>query len=453
MRCGIYPKGGYGGPTRRAATARSSSAITVSSAAVFVGRKEAAAQRIAQTAMLNNAATIRPKVCMTKAIIVGAGMGGLAAALALHQQGAEVEVYEQAQALREVGAGLTLSSGALKCLHGLGVLDDVRRVSSVSARMPFLHYRTAQLLWGEFDTAQAQAAQPLDDPFVSRHIFRADLQNLLAAQLQARHPGAVHLAHALTAVDQDGAGVTATFANGQSARGDMLIGADGLHSVVRAAICGASPPSFTGQVAWRFLADGQRAQPFMSSGRASVFFGPDRVFNRYPLRGGDLLNCVAIVRTPGWRGEGWSTPGDPLELADLFKGWHADVRALMSLAEPGRLVKWALAARPALPTWQDRRVALLGDAAHPMLPFLGLGAAMAIEDAAILGRAVALEAAPQAALARYEAARRPRATAVAQASVQQGLALQARDPDRFIVAQAPVATRELFDYEPATVPM
>ena len=390
---------------------------------------------------------------MTKAIIVGAGMGGLAAAVALHQQGVEVDVHEQARALREVGAGLTLSSGALKSLYSLGLLDAARSVSQVSARVPFVHYQTARLLSGEFENDATDQAVATDNPFVSRHIFRADLQDVLAREWQARRPGALHLGHALVAFAQDDSGVTATFANGHSARADFLIGADGLHSAVRAALWGAARPSFTGQVAWRFLVDGVLARPHMSSGRAAVFLGPDRVFNRYLLRSGALLNCVAIVRTPGWQGEGWSTPGDPQELAALFEGWHADVRALIALAQPGHLVKWALGVRPALPTWQDRRVAVLGDAAHPMLPFLGLGAAMALEDAVILGRAFAVEGAPQAALARYEAARRPRATAVAEASASQGLALQAQDPDHFSSHPSPPANRAWFDYEPAAVPL
>ncbi len=377
-------------------------------------------------------------------------MGGLAAALALDRQGIAVRVFEQASELRELGAGLTLSGGALRALDALGVLDAVKRVSQVSARMPFVHYQTARLLGGEFETPPTDAPEP---PFVSRHIFRADLQSVLAEALHARCPGALQLGHSVTALTQDAGSVAATFANGQAAEGDFLIGADGLNSAVRAILWGAAKPTFTGQVAWRFLIDGALAKPFLSTGPGTVFFGPDRVFNRYLLRGGRLLNCVAIVRTPGWEGEGWSTPGDPDELVAMFTDWHPDVRGVMALAGTGRLAKWALGVRPPLPTWHAGRVALLGDAAHPMLPFLGLGAAMAIEDAVVLGRAFAAAPAPLAAFERYEAARLPRTREVALASQRQGEALQSRDPDDYRGAEAPVAQRSLFDHDPTTVPV
>ena len=388
---------------------------------------------------------------MTRAIIVGGGMGGLTAALALLQQGIDVEVCEQAPVLREVGAGLTLSSGALRGLHSLGLLDAVRAVSQPSRSMPFVHYRTGGLLWGAFTPDRPAPSD--ENPFLARHVFRADLQAVLAAHLVERSRDALRLGRALVGVEQDGHGVTARFADGSSTTGNVLIGADGIHSVVRTVGWGAVQPAFTGQVAWRFLVDGDLAAPHLGAGQAAVFFGPDQVFNRYLLRKGTLLNCVAIVRTPGWHGEGWSTPGDPAELARLFQGWHPDVQALIALARPERLAKWALGARPPLATWRDGRVALLGDAAHPMLPFLGLGAAMAIEDAIVLGRAFGVATNPLAALAIYEGTRLARTTEVGVASKAQGEALQAKDPEHYRGDDAPVANRALFDHDPSTVPL
>ena len=374
-------------------------------------------------------------------------MGGLTAALALLQQGLVVEVHEQASALREVGAGLTVSRSAMRGFHSLGLFDAIRAASQASIGIPFLHYRTGKLLWG------APAAQPAatDDPFVSRHIFRADLQRILADAIEARSPGALRLGRALTGWEQDGDRVVARFADGSHATGDVLIGADGLRSAVRATHWSAKPPSYTGQVAWRFLVDGADADRVLGSGPAAVFFGPDCSINRYLLRHGTLLNCVAIVRTPGWHEEGWSIPGDPQELAALFRDWHPDVRGLVALARPDRLVKWALGAHPPLSTWVTGPVALLGDAAHPMLPFLGMGAAMAIEDAVVLGRALGRHALPSKGLVAYEAARMRRTTAVAVASARQGELLQAQDPDHFDAIATPLADRTLFDYDPSTV--
>ena len=389
---------------------------------------------------------------MTKVVVIGAGMGGLTTALALLQQGIEVEVHEQASALREVGAGLTLSRSSMRGLHSLGLFDAVRRVSQISAAMPFVHYRTGRLLWGSF-ASDEPAVEPADDPFISRHIFRADLQQVLSRALMQRSPASLRLGHALVSWSQDGDGVDARFADGSLTKADVLIGADGLHSRVRSTHWSASPPAYTGQVAWRFLLDGERARSHMSTGPATVFFGPDRILNRYLLRGGALLNCVAIVRTPGWHEEGWSTRGDPAELATLFEDWHPDVRALIELARGSELFKWALGVHAPLPTWLAGRVALLGDAAHPMLPFLGMGAAMAIEDAIVLGRAMGAHADPLAALAAYESTRKARATSIADASRRQGEALQAEDPDRFEGLETPLADRALFDYDPSTTPI
>jgi len=383
---------------------------------------------------------------MTRALIIGGGMGGLTAALSLLQQGVEVEVHEQASVLREVGAGLTLSGSSMRGFHSLGLFDAIREASQVSGGIPFLHYQTGKVLWGA-----AAAPDAGDNPFVSRHVYRADLQQILAKTLEQRAPGALHLGRSLVGWDQEGDGVVARFADGSRTTGDFLIGADGLRSAVRANHWSAAPPSFTGQVAWRFLVDGADAASVLGTGPAAVFFGPDRIVNRYLLRHGTLLNCVAIVRTPGWQEEGWSIPGDPAELAALFDGWHPDVTKLLALARPDRLIKWAIGVHPPLPTWVAGSVALLGDAAHPMLPFLGMGAAMAIEDGIVLGRVMGRHADPQAALLSYEKTRKARTTAMGEASARQGALLQAQDPDHFSGISAPVGDRALFDYDPSTV--
>jgi salicylate hydroxylase len=384
-----------------------------------------------------------------RAIVIGGGIGGLAAALALQGRGLDVEIYEQAPELREVGAGLTLSRGSLRALDALGVIDDVRANSLSSTRMPFLHFRSGALLWGTHDYDDGRAPSP---PYSARQIYRADLQELLARAVRTRAPGALRLGRKLVGVDQDGSRVVATFHDGTSATADLLIGADGLRSNVRPALWGEDAARFTGQVAWRFLTDGAQARPFLGAGRAALFIGPGKVFNRYTLRDGSVLNCVAIVESDSWREEGWSTPGDPRELVDLFADWHSDVSALTKLARPGHLIKWALYDREPLKEWTRGRVTLLGDAAHPMTPFLGLGAAMAIEDAAVLGRAFEQEPDDvESALRRYSAARLPRTLDVAETSRRQGVLLQSQDPDRFDDSLLRIANTAFFEYDPLAV--
>ena len=239
----------------------------------------------------------------------------------------------------------------------------------------------------------------------------------------------------------------------RAAQGDLLIGADGVRSAVRALLWEATAPRFTGQVAYRFMMPGDVAAPFLQeAGRAAVFQGPGRVFNRYTLREGAIVNCVGITRSDAWAGEGWSTPATVAEMLALYEGWHPDVTALIARAPAEHLIKWALFDRPPLAEWRRGRVALLGDAAHPMLPFLGLGAAMAIEDAMVLARA--LDRAPGiAGLDLYAAARRPRAGRIADLSRVQGEYSQARDPDAYDASRAPAQDPAIQDYDPVHVPL
>jgi salicylate hydroxylase len=182
-----------------------------------------------------------------------------------------------------------------------------------------------------------------------------------------------------------------------------------------------------------------------------VFQGPGRVFNRYTIRQGALVNCVGIIKTDQWLDDGWSTPADREEMLGDYQGWHPEVTALIERGE--RMIKWGLFDRPPLTRWSEGRLTLLGDAAHPMLPFLGLGAAMAIEDALILARALRASPTIAAALNCYELARRARTALVQQQAARQGELVQSCDPDRFDANAAPSHNPAFYAYDPVSVPL
>ncbi|WP_195908485.1 FAD-dependent monooxygenase [Novosphingobium sp. Gsoil 351] len=378
-----------------------------------------------------------------KLLIVGAGLGGLTAALALRRAGFDVEVHEAANELGEVGAGLTLSRGAQAVFRDLGLQDRIAAHACRSMALPFVHYRTGRILAGETDGATGQPDDGTAD--VARQIHRADLHRILVEGFGEIGPP-VQTGHRLVGLEQGVSAVEVRFANGARARGDALVAADGVRSAVRELLLGDDAPRFTGQVAYRFLVPSERARPFLNLGRAAVFVGPRRTFNRYTLRGGAVLNCVGIAATDEWVGEGWSTPATTAEMLDAFAGWHGDVTGLVERAESA--IKWGLFDRAPLGRWAHGRVTLLGDAAHAMLPFLGMGAAMAIEDGMILARAFATEREVGPAFARYEAARRPRTALLHAKSVEQGVLTQARDPDAYDHHAAPAADPEILGYDP-----
>ncbi len=383
---------------------------------------------------------------MKTILIIGAGLGGLTAAYALVQRGFRVRVFEQARELRELGAGITLSSGAMRCLELLGLVDRVGELSDDVLDVPFLHYQTGELLRAGFDAKPRSAAAR-----EARQIHRADLHSLLTTALRAVDPEAIELDRRLVRFDQEGTRVTATFAGGERATGELLVACDGVRSVVRDAVAGAQSLKFTGQVAFRCLVPMERARTVLTSERGAVYIGPGRVINRYPLRHGTIMNCVGLARTDVWQEEGWNTRATNAEFLAQYEGWHPEVTGLIAAAPPEGIIKWGLFGREPLRRWSEGRVTLLGDAAHPMLPFLGLGAVMAIEDALILARALAAHDDYEQAIVRYEAARRPRATRIYEASDFQGRLLQGQSPESYGNAPSPAHDPAIFDFDPLAV--
>jgi len=232
-----------------------------------------------------------------------------------------------------------------------------------------------------------------------------------------------------------------------------VIAADGVRSVARRELFGDEAPSFAGQVAFRCLIPRAVAEPFLGAGSAVVSIGGGRIFHRYLLRGGTLLNVIGIAKSDAWPHEGWNTPADVGEFRELYRDFHVDVLGLIERAGGPQLIKWGLFLRPPLARWSVGRVGLLGDAAHPILPFLGLGAALAIEDAIVIARA--LEETPQveSALECYRATRVPRVERVRLASIRQGELIQSAEVTRQSLAQAPAKDEALFDFDPCQAPL
>lgn len=348
-------------------------------------------------------------------IVAGAGIGGLAAALALAGHGFEVRVFEQAEALREVGAGIQLSPNAIKGLAVLGLSDSIARIGFEPTRAVIRHYQTGReyLRVPLGPVCQTRYGAP----FLQVH--RADLIEVLA---KAVTDAGIEL---ILGTEFDGYARSGdrVFLTGTPDHdpADILIGADGLRSAVRAQMMGSMEPRFTGQTAWRATVSSDRVPAGLVRDEATVWVGPGGHVVTYLLRGGSLINLVVVREKGTWRGQSWTEPGDPNDLRVALRDWHPDVRQLIDTVDQANI--WALFDHPPLSHWSDGQVALLGDACHPTLPFLAQGAAMAIEDACVLAQCLARDTVPTAeALKTYEAARKPR-TSMLQAKARSNAGL------------------------------
>ncbi|MBF9035614.1 NAD(P)-binding protein [Rhodobacterales bacterium HKCCE2091] len=335
-------------------------------------------------------------VASTPVTILGAGIGGLAAAVALARRGAEVTVLERAPEVAEVGAGLQVTPNGFRVLDALGL--------GAGAAAAGLAARAVRLRDGA--TGRDVAVLPLHGRYELMH--RADLIGLL--QTAARSEGVrIETGVEVTDVSPVEAGVTLRLADGTTRDAAVLVGADGIRSVTRAAVAPGLEPRYTGQVAWRAIVPGSGLDP-----EAQVFLGPGRHLVRYPLRGGSVTNLVGVVERDEWTEEGWNHPDDPAAFAAAFAGFAPDVRATLDRLEEVRL--WGLFRHPVAPRWHRGRAVLLGDAAHPTLPFLAQGANMALEDAWVLAACLADDTAPEAAFARYQSIRRARTVRITDAA-------------------------------------
>ncbi|MGX1306452.1 salicylate hydroxylase [Amorphus suaedae] len=344
-------------------------------------------------------------------LIAGGGIGGLVAALALLQKGIDVDVYEQAPQLAELGAGLQLAANGSRLLIELGLEEKLLPIVCEAAGKEVRIWNTGQS-WKLFDLG-ADSIERFGAPYWMVH--RGQLHTVLIEAVRALKPDAIHLNSGALGYTQDDTGVVLQLANGGTARGDVLIGADGVHSTLRGQMFDSPKATFTGLMAWRGLAPIERLSAELQRPVGTNWVGPGGHVITYPICGGTYLNFVGLVENRQWTEESWSTVGTVEECLADFSTWHPLVRETVeALDQPFR---WALVGRAPLPNWTIGRVSLLGDACHPTLPFLAQGAIMAIEDGVVLARC--LEANPDdpvLALQAYQALRIERTTAIVNGS-------------------------------------
>jgi len=347
--------------------------------------------------------------------IVGGGIGGLVTALACHHAGlTQVKVYEQAPAATAAGAGVQLSPNATRILRALRVLPDIEEVAFVPQ---FVHLRSAQsgflvaqLALGDFAQARYGA------PYLNVH--RGDLHEVLTAAARAREIDIEYERHC-EQINVTQNSVDVQFRSGKQATHSVLVGADGIHSAVRESLIKDSTAKFTGHVAWRGLVPTSALPKNLFPGTVTAWMGPAKHFVHYYVRGGDYINFVGVVEDETWREESWVAPADKAALRADFDNWHTNIGTLIDASED--VNRWALFDREALDYWSHGRATLLGDACHPMLPYLAQGAAMAIEDAWVLSRMLdQWEEDPAAGLAEYEKYRLPRTRKIQSGARAQG---------------------------------
>jgi salicylate hydroxylase len=363
--------------------------------------------------------TARPHV-----VIIGAGVAGLATALAFTRRGIGVEIYERSPVLSEVGAGLQITPNSLKVLRALGLESAIRASSfqpnafvgrdGISGRVTFR-------------TPLREACEPLYGADYLL-IHRADLQQTLQ---EAARGIPLHFGAACTGVSTTDQGAVASFADGRTVRADLIVGADGIRSAVRDSLFGPDAPRFTGDMCWRALIPVDGPDETLATPDVTIWSGPRAHAVTYYVRGGRAINLVATYETPDWVEESWSAPGSREEMAAAYKGWHPKLQTLFARAE--NVFRWGLFDRDPMDAWSIGHATLVGDAAHAMLPYLAQGAAQAVEDAWVLAAAVDENGMDiPAALRTYEDARRPRTSKIQLRAREQGRQRHLVSPTRRI---------------------
>lgn len=384
--------------------------------------------------------------------MAGAGLGGLAAAANLLEAGHDVTIYEQAPQLGEVGAGIQMSANAMHVLKKLGVADEIVNIGVKPGAYVFRLYDTGEEIQ-RFALAQDHERMH-GAPYVQIH--RADLHDILARKVYALKKDAIKLNHRATHFTEDDKGATLYFDNGEKATGDLLIGADGLKSVVRQQISGTIPATYTGDAAWRLTVPVENLPKDIMEPVMSVFMGPGKHVVMYYLRAGKLLNFVGLVETPDVSEESWTAKFPWETLKADFVGWHDMIQTVIDRCDRDFCYRWSLHGRPHIAKWSTKRATILGDAAHPTLPYLAQGAVMAIEDGMVLTRALAKCSTIEEAIPMYERARMERTQKIVSQSAGNRTLFHLHTKEAF---QAQFAKRNegedrnkwLYSYNPVTV--
>lgn len=381
--------------------------------------------------------------------IIGAGIGGMTAAVTLAKKGVKVSIFEQAPELSEVGAGLTITPNATKGLMYLGLEKQMKEVGMAHAQQGVRHFETGEMI------VPLERGEKMLEKYGAYQFqaHRADVHNVLIDELKLHNSNTIYTDHELIDLNEKNNSVELVFSNNETHEVDFVIGADGNRSVVRKIILGDDDPQFAGYVAWRGLVPVELLgeDDFDECG-SSAFIAPGRVFARYLVRNGELYNYVAFLATDEWAEEGWAIPSKVDIVMDIFSDYNQQVKNIIAATPANELFKWGIFAREPVSKWSTKNITLLGDAAHPLEPFMGQGASLAIEDGVVLGRIIKDSDSSDEIVSRYESARIERAHFVTEHSKRAGARFTGIDPEKYTKEEHKNEEElGLFNYHPGDV--
>ena len=381
--------------------------------------------------------------------IVGAGIGGMSCALGLSRNGFNVTVFEQAPELSEVGAGLTITPNATKGLNYLNLGDGIKSVGMAHTNQGVRHFETGEMI------VPLERGEKMMQKYGAYQFqaHRADVHNLFIESMKEHPESKIYVDHRLTGLVEKNGGVELIFNHNEKYEFDFVIGADGNRSTVRSIIIGDDDPEFAGYVAWRGLVPtAELSEDDFDECGSSAFIAPGRVFARYLVRNGELYNYAAFLVTDEWAEEGWAIPSDIDLVMEIFSDYNDQVKNIIKATPRDELFKWGIFARAPSDNWSSEYSTLLGDAAHPLEPFMGQGASMAIEDGVVLSRIIADSSTQSEIVDRYQKARIERAHFVTEHSKKAGMRFTGRTPDDY--SKEDHKNEEelgLFHYDPSSV--
>ena len=381
--------------------------------------------------------------------IIGAGIGGMTAAVTLAKKGVKVSIFEQAPELSEVGAGLTITPNATKGLMYLGLEKQMKEVGMAHSQQGVRHFETGEMI------VPLERGEKMLEKYGAYQFqaHRADVHNVLIDELKLHNSNTIYTNHELIDLNEKNNSVELVFSNNESHEVDFVIGADGNRSAVRKIILGDDDPQFAGYVAWRGLVPVELLgeDDFDECG-SSAFIAPGRVFARYLVRNGELYNYVAFLATDEWAEEGWAIPSKVDIVMDIFSDYNQQVKNIIAATPAKDLFKWGIFAREPVSKWSTKNITLLGDAAHPLEPFMGQGASLAIEDGVVLGRIIEDSDSSDEIVSRYESARVERAHFVTEHSKRAGARFTGIDPEKYTKEEHKNEEElGLFNYHPGDV--